>query len=122
MPHQTAGERLRDRIQAELDGNGVELDAKELELLERAQAAADSIEKLEAVIAEEGPTIKGRRGTIAHPALTEVRHLSALMKSLLAGIDTEGEAPAGSRTKRARSAANARWDGRGGNLRSVSRG
>lgn len=116
----TAGDRLRYRIQAELDENDVELTAVELELFERAQAVANSIEALEAVIQEEGPTTKGRRGTITHPALTEVRHLSSLMKSLLTGIDTEGQDAADSKSKRGRAAARARWDGRAGNVSSLN--
>ncbi len=112
---ETAGDRLRRRIQAELDENEVKLDAKEVELFERAQAIADSIEQLEAVVAVEGPTTQGRRGTVTHPALTEIRHLSALIKSLLAGISTKAE-PADAKTNRGRAAARARWDGRGGNF------
>ena len=113
----SAGDRLRSRIQAELDENNVELDAKETELFERAQATADRIAELEAVIDREGVTTTGRRGTITHPCLTEVRHLSALMKSLLAGIDLEGQQSADAKTRRARSVA--RGHGRGGNVRSV---
>jgi hypothetical protein len=56
----SAGDRLRSRIQAELDENNVELDAKETELFERAQATADRIAELEAVIDREGVTTTGR--------------------------------------------------------------
>jgi hypothetical protein len=118
-PAATAGDRLRERIQADLDANGVELDAKEVTLFERAQAVAGSIEKLEAVVEEEGPTTQGNRGTITHPALTEIRHLSALLKSLLAGITLKA-APADAKSKRGCATSRARWDGRGGNVQSLA--
>lgn len=114
-PKSTAGERLRARIQAELDENGVELDAKELALFERAQATADRIEELEAVVRETGLTTKGHRGLIVSPVVTEIRQQSLLLKSLLAGFSLTVES-ADAKTNRGRAAANARWDGRGGNV------
>lgn len=104
----TAGGNLRTRIQAELDENGVTLGAVESELFERACKTADRVEQLEAVIDHEGVTTKGVRGTITHPALTEVRHLQALVKSLLLAIDTK-LTPADAKTKAGRAAAAARW-------------
>jgi hypothetical protein len=109
----TAGERLRQRIQAELDENGIELDGRELEFLDRAVAIADSIDALEAVVAKEGPTTKGNRGTITHPALTEIRHLSLALHRLLSSLDLVGKngqpKAADAATRRGRSAASARW-------------
>jgi hypothetical protein len=110
----TAGERLRRRVQADLDHNRVMLTGVEEELLDRAVGIADSIEQLEAVIAAEGPTTKGNRGTITHPALTEVRHLSLALHRILTSIDAEGtkDAAADAKAQRARSTA---WTGRRGN-------
>lgn len=91
----TAGQRLRGRLQDDLDAAGMDLTGTELELADRAEAIADSIEQLEAVIQREGPTTQGRRGTITHPALTEVRHLSALLARILGQLKVpEDEDPA----------------------------
>jgi hypothetical protein len=91
----TAGQRLRGRLQTDLDAAGVDLTGTELELADRAEAIANSIEQLEAVIALEGPTTQGRRGTITHPALTEVRHLSALLARILGQLKVpDDEEPA----------------------------
>jgi hypothetical protein len=108
----TAGERLRSRIQAELDANEVVLDGRELEFLDRAVSVADSIESLEDVVDREGPTTKGNRGTITHPALTEIRHLTIVLHRLLGSIDFEGRADApDAKSKRGQAAAHARWRG-----------
>ncbi len=113
----TAGERLRARIQKELDRNEVELDGRELEFLDRAVAVADGIEALEAVVALEGPTTKGHRGTITHPALTEIRQLTLALHRLLGSIDFEAKRAApDAKSRRGSAAAQSRWSGRGGNV------
>jgi hypothetical protein len=49
------------------------------------------------------------------PALTEIRHQAALLKSLLVGLAIEPQEGADAKTKKGRAAAAVRWDGRGGN-------
>lgn len=104
----SAGELLRASLQADLDANHVTLDAAERALLDRACAVADRIQALEGVIAEHGLTTTGRRGLIVSPAVTEVRHQGALLKSLLAGIRLRAES-ADSKSKKGRAAAQSRW-------------
>jgi Phage terminase, small subunit len=115
MGEQTAGERLRARVQSDLDAEGLELTGIEQELVDRACDTADRIAELEAVVEEYGPTTKGHRGLIVSPALTEIRHQAALLKSLLVGLAIEPQEGADAKTKKGRAAAAVRWDGRGGN-------
>jgi hypothetical protein len=112
-----ARDTLRARIQGDLDEAGLELTGIEKEVLDRALATAEGIERLEAVITVEGVTTKGNRGTITHPALTEIRHLNVLQHSLLKTLMASIEAAqkVGTASERGRKAARARWDGRGGN-------
>ncbi len=115
---QTAGERLRERIDADLLAEGLELSGVEEELVDKAVATADRIEDLEAVVEENGSTTKGTRGLIVSPAITEIRHQSALLKSLLGGLRL-GEDVAAAKLSKSKSAAGRagaakKWAGRGG--------
>jgi hypothetical protein len=105
-----AGKALYGQILEELPP-GLEFDAREMALLERACTCADAVEALDQVVAEEGPTTTGSRGqTVVHPALQESRLqkivLLRLLKALDLAADSDDETPA---QTRARHAARARW-------------
>lgn len=89
-----------------------ELDAREMHLLERVCRCADELERLEAAIDAEGPTVAGSRGqTVVHPALSEARQLRLVQLRLLSALeiaDTE-ERPVTAASQRARRAADVRW-------------
>lgn len=105
----TPGELLRQRIEAEADEAGGELDGREQHLLDLAVVAADNIAALEEVVAAEGVTSTGARGqTVIHPALSEARQQKLVLARLLSGIDLVGNAAApGSASARAAKAARA---------------
>jgi arginine deiminase len=107
----TAGDRLKERIEADLKVAGLELTGIEEELVEKCIATADRIEVLEAVVEEHGPTTKGNRGLIVSPALTEIRHQTALLKSLLSGLrlDEDADEVNAAKSKAGRAGAAAKW-------------
>lgn len=110
-----AGKRLWRSILADLS-DGWELDARELHLLRRACRCADELDKLEAVVDREGPTVDGSRGQVTvHPALSEARQLRLVQLRLLAEIELADPKAAGQSATpaqaRARKAAESRWAG-----------
>lgn len=107
-----AGKALWKSIISELE-DGWQLDARELELLERACRCADELAVLEKVIDADGPTTKGSRGqTVVHPALGECRQLRLSIERLLRPLELADPARQRERepisTQRARHAAEAR--------------
>jgi P27 family predicted phage terminase small subunit len=92
-----------------------ELDARELDFLERACRCADELRELEKAIDKDGITVEGSRGqTIAHPALSEARQLRLVQMRLLGSIELtdpkEGIRSATPAQARGRHAAKVRWD------------
>jgi hypothetical protein len=105
-----AGEVLWTLILQELP-EGIEYDARELALLERACTCADAIDALDRVVAAEGTTTTGSRGqTVVHPALQESRQQKLVILRLLTALDLPAEDAAETPAqKRARLAAESRW-------------
>ncbi|MEP9417475.1 P27 family phage terminase small subunit [Gordonia sp. VNQ95] len=116
-----AGRALWRTITVQVADDGMELDARELELLRQACATADDLARIEAeMITDDRLVVKGSQGQpVAHPMLSEARACRAQIASLLARIDlaVPDETPVpkvtGPRSVQARRAANARWQGRG---------
>ena len=83
----TAGAALVARIQAEMAEEGLEPDAREIELLAQAEAVQDRIMQLEAAIAAEGLTTVSKSGVVhLHPAVAEARQTRAVLARTLAAI------------------------------------
>lgn len=94
-------------------GDGWELDARELLILESACRQADSNAALEAALAEDGVTVKGSMGQRRlNAAVTELRQGRLALERLLASLALPGDEGAGAQTaaqKRASAAASSRW-------------
>lgn len=110
----TAGKALWAAILGDLSPQW-ELDARELDFLERACRCADELRELEKAIDKDGITVEGSRGqTIAHPALSEARQLRLVQLRLLGSIELtdpkEGIRSATPAQARGRHAAKVRWD------------
>ena len=118
MQELTAGAKLRQDIQSELDENDVVLDSKEAALFEQAVQTAELLEALERSIQESGPTVpdpKTGAPTIA-PAVVEARLQRQVLQRLLGGLDLEGRGSSGSpASQHGRMAANKRWQGHNAN-------
>jgi hypothetical protein len=108
----SAGDRLRAAILDEF-----ELSEAEAQLLEKAAATADLLERVEAEVAV-APLVKaGSRGQpVAHPLIETQVELGAHLVRLLGalGLPLTEDDPQGAEVSRmARKAAMARWHGRG---------
>jgi hypothetical protein len=87
---QTAGEKLLAEILADLDAEGLEPDARESALLERAHQVADKIEALEVGVAKAGLTFVGKDGvTRPSPILAELRSSSLVPARCFNGIQMD---------------------------------
>ncbi len=107
MSKQTgSGEALVARIRAEMAEEGLEPDAREVELLTLASDLQDRIVELEAAVAREGMTTVTKGGLVRlHPAVSEVRQTRQSLARVLAGVQiTEG-----AKDPVKQKAANARW-------------
>ena len=83
-PRLSAGAQLRARLDLELGGGGLVWDHRELEILDRAAALADTIAALEAVVARDGLMITGSTGQLRlHPAVVEWRQSQVAMLRML---------------------------------------
>jgi len=109
----TAGEQLRQRIEAEAATNSLALDNREQALLDQACNLADTIAMLELALVDEPPVTRSQRGqSIVSPLITELRQSRLALLRLLGAIDLHGAA-APTASQRGRHAANARWHGHG---------
>ncbi len=107
----SAGDTLVTKLLADIESQGLRCDARELELLERARAAADRIAQVEAVIELEGPTFTDKNGTVRpSPLLAESRLQSALLARVLGGIQMS-DSTVGKAVSKVR-AGNASWAAR----------
>ena len=80
------------------------LEVHEMTLLTEAVRTVDTLDKLAAIVADEGPVIDGKAGQRAHPALVEARQLKIALARLLAALrlpdGTEGDESQGRRQRR----------------------
>lgn len=113
------GRRLWRAVAADFD---LELD--ERELLTEACRSLDTCERLEEALRGAPLTTKGSRGqVVAHPLAAELRSERLLVARLLAQLELPDDDGEGSdwdgltASQRARKAARARWDNRGGKKR-----
>lgn len=84
----------------------------ELQLLTEACRTLDRLDALDALVAEQGATVKGSMGqTVLHPAIAEARQQRLVLGRLVKQLDLpdEDDTPASPETERARFAAQARW-------------
>ena len=87
MTKPTAGQALKARILHYLDGEKLEPDECELEMLDRAAAAADRIAELEAIVAVKGSTFVDKNGlTRPTPLLAEIRAQDAVLARALSHV------------------------------------
>jgi hypothetical protein len=88
-----AGAALWRRIVADVPDE-LELDARELSLLESAACAADRVAELEALIARDGLMLAGSKGQARlHPAVAEARMTRQLCSILLSKISLAAPEP-----------------------------
>lgn len=112
MAATTAGERLRERLDAALVG-GVEWDERESVLLNLASAQADDVDRLERLLATQGPTVTGSTGQERlNPVFTEVRQARLALSRLLQEVRLPDESTGVVRNVAKVRAARSRWDRR----------
>jgi hypothetical protein len=114
----SAGDQLVADILADLDAEGLEPDARESALLERARQVANKIELLEAAVAMAGLTYVDKEGTVRpSPILAELRSSSLVLARCLNGIQMDagkrGVDPIKSKAGKASWAARSGGDNRG---------
>jgi hypothetical protein len=120
----SAGEALVASILADLAEQDMAPDSRETELLKRASAAADKLERLEAALAETGLTYTDKEDvTRPSPLLAEIRSTTLVLTRCLGGIqmDPGKESKNPSKVR----AGQASWQARsaGGDLRgAIARG
>jgi hypothetical protein len=86
----SAGDALAQGILADMAENHLTPDAREQALLEKASAAADKIEQLEAEVENSGLTYKDKDGvTRPSPLLAEIRSTTLVLVRCLAPIQME---------------------------------
>lgn len=117
------GRHLWRSIASQVAEDGLELDSRELKLLEAACREQDMLARIEAALADAPLTVKGAQNQlVAHPLIGEARRSRAQIASLLKaiGLDDPGATVTGrgSRTTSvaARAAAMTRQYGRPGGL------
>lgn len=118
------GRELVAAILADVEAEGLELDAREVDLLQRAGRAADVVASLETMLSKCGRTFTDKDGVVRpSPLLAEIRQQTVIIARCLGGIALDqGRTadPAKSRAGRASWAArSASGDCRGAIPRSV---
>ncbi|WP_053062085.1 hypothetical protein [Rhodococcus sp. ARP2] len=117
----SAGRKLRRELdktlrEASKDGEKWEWDSREVALLALIESQADTIEKLDQTITEDGLTATGSTGqTRLHPAVTEVRLARSALAKLLAQLQLPEDAAAGgsqlsAKSRQHQKAADSRWN------------
>lgn len=80
------------------------LDEHEMALLREAVRTVDTLDRLAAIVAEEGEVIEAKTGRKVHPALVEARQLKIALARLLAALrlpdGVEGDESQGRRSQR----------------------
>jgi P27 family predicted phage terminase small subunit len=105
----TAGKRLWKRIVADVD-EALELDERDLSILEAACDQADSIRELRLSVKRDGRVIVGPKGPRLNGVVPEIRQAQQAQARLLALIDMDlTSASQSGSSRRARDAARKRW-------------
>jgi hypothetical protein len=111
MATPSAGDALVESILADLTGQHLRPDAREIELLELARASASRIAELEAIVVVEGTTFTDAAGTMRpSPLLAEIRCTTVILARLLGGIQMS--APTKSKNPVKQRAGQASWAAR----------
>jgi len=107
---QGAGRRLWRAIVGDL-APGLELDARELALLDAACRQADAVGVLERAVKRDGTMVRGASGQRRlNGAVPEIRQGRIALARLLGEVDLAGEqAPGTAASRRGRRAADVRW-------------
>lgn len=103
------GRRLWKAIHDDLDPS-LELTTRDLEVLHDACKQQDGIDNLEAAIKQDGEVIDGLHGRKVHPAVIELRQARQAKTRMLATIEMEDRGMVSPASRRARKAAQTRWD------------
>ena len=105
-----AGRRLWRAITGDL-ADGLELDARELAVLDAACRQADVVASLERAVKRDGLMIRGAsKQRRLNAAVAEIRQGRLAVGRLLGQLDLAGESvPSTAASERARRAANTRW-------------
>lgn len=107
---QTTGAALVARLRAEMAAEGLEPDAREVELLSIAEDLQNRVSDLERAVALEGMTSLSDSGVIRlHPAVGEARQTRLALARVLRGVQVQRDA----KDKQKQAAARVRWDRRG---------
>jgi hypothetical protein len=102
-----AGKRLVASIVDDMRAHRLQPDAKELALLQVAGDLADQLEGLKRSINRDGYTTELKSGRlVVHPAVSQMRQVSATMAQVLQGVSMSAEPAVDRRRQRA---ANMRW-------------
>lgn len=110
---ESAGQTLTAAILADLEIQDLEPDSRETELLTRAAAAADRIERLERIIADQGETFVNKAGVVCpSPLLAEVRLQNQILLSALRGIKMDPPTTAAGKNAAKSRAGQASWRAR----------
>ena len=84
------GRALWRAIAGQVHGDGLGLDARELELLESACRERDMLGSIQEALEDAPPTVKGAQGQlVAHPLLGEARRSRQTIATLLKAIGLE---------------------------------
>lgn len=105
--HATRGDSLVARLRAEMAEQGLIPTSVEEEHLLTAKDLADRIERLQAIIARNGESVKLKDGRVQlNPALAECRQCESVLTRVVANIQTMEDAPKNPKKVKA---ANTRW-------------
>jgi P27 family predicted phage terminase small subunit len=92
---QAEGRRLWREIASQVAADGLEMDARELEMLRSACSEADMLAAITAGLEGEPMTVRGAQGQlVAHPLLSEARRSRAAIAALLKTIGLQDAAEA----------------------------
>lgn len=95
--------------------DSLEFDEREVAILTMAARQADDVQRLETVVKEKGPMVKGSAGQpVVNPAVVEARQGRLAINRLLGelSIPDAEEEPRTAASRRSQHAANTRWDER----------
>ncbi|CCH77738.1 hypothetical protein BN12_220016 [Nostocoides japonicum T1-X7] len=115
VPRPPAGLGTRGRRFWRSTLSSFELSDAEILVLEEACRTLDDLDRLEEMVAQHGPSVKGSQGqVVVNPALTEARGQRAILHRLIAALqlpDLDDRPMPSSTSMRSQKAAQVRWRG-----------